>query len=183
MSPVTTYCCGPNNRGVAIYEDKVYMGTLNSKLVALDAKTGNLVGRSTEVELKTNRIYFVVGNPSLLFDGSIRPGDNTHTTSLVSVDLATGKYVRHFQYIPHDVWDLDAASPPILVDVKDKDGNVIPGVIHAGKTGHVYVHNRHDCSLIGFSDPMVAQEGMWTPPGRRSPLMDRLFGLANRQWL
>src|SRR5262245_56189515 len=28
MGPVTTYCCGPNNRGVAIYKDKVYMGTL-----------------------------------------------------------------------------------------------------------------------------------------------------------
>jgi glucose dehydrogenase len=40
MGPVTTYCCGPNNRGVAIYKDKVYMGTLDSKLVALDAKTG-----------------------------------------------------------------------------------------------------------------------------------------------
>ena len=43
MGPVTTYCCGPNNRGVAIYGDKVYMGTLDAKLVALDAKTGSLV--------------------------------------------------------------------------------------------------------------------------------------------
>ena len=43
-------------------------------------------------------------------------------------------------------------SPPILVDVKDKDGKTIPGVIHGGKTGHVYVHNRDDCSLIRFSD-------------------------------
>ena len=43
MGPVTTYCCGPNNRGVAIYKDKVYMGTLDSKLVALDAKTGSVI--------------------------------------------------------------------------------------------------------------------------------------------
>ena len=41
MGPITTYCCGPNNRGVAVYNDKVYMGTLDSKLVALDAKTGS----------------------------------------------------------------------------------------------------------------------------------------------
>ena len=48
MGPITTYCCGPNNRGVAIYKDKVYMGTLDSKLVALDAKTGSLMlGRPT----------------------------------------------------------------------------------------------------------------------------------------
>ena len=43
MGPITTYCCGPNNRGVAVYDDKVYLGTLDAKLVALDAKTGNMV--------------------------------------------------------------------------------------------------------------------------------------------
>ena len=43
MGPITTYCCGPNNRGVAVYEDKVYFGTLDAKLVALDAKTGSLL--------------------------------------------------------------------------------------------------------------------------------------------
>src|SRR6266702_8951064 len=40
MGPITTYCCGPNNRGVAVYDDKVYLATLDSKLVALDAKIG-----------------------------------------------------------------------------------------------------------------------------------------------
>jgi PQQ-dependent dehydrogenase (methanol/ethanol family) len=264
MDPVTTYCCGPNNRGVAIYKDKVYMGTLDSKLVALDAKTGSLVWQTDiatpelgysetmaptavdgkiligtnggeygirgfvraydaetgklvwnfhtipensvgvwaikdatgkvmhrdiaaekaalkklgdpyktlgggvwqnpAVDLKTKRIYFVVGNPSPDLDGSIRPGDNLYTNSLVSVDLNTGKYVCHFQYIAHDVWDLDAVSPPILVDVKDKDGNMVPGVIHGGKTGNVYIHNRKDCSLIRFSEAMVSQEGMWSLP-------------------
>jgi len=43
MGPVTTYCCGPNNRGVFAYGDKLYMGTLDAKLVALNAKTGELV--------------------------------------------------------------------------------------------------------------------------------------------
>ena len=46
LGPITTYCCGPNNRGVAVYEDKVYLATLDSKLVALDAKTGNKVWQS-----------------------------------------------------------------------------------------------------------------------------------------
>ena len=43
LGPVTTFCCGPNNRGVAVYEDRVYVGTLDAKLVALDAKTGSIV--------------------------------------------------------------------------------------------------------------------------------------------
>ena len=264
MGPVTTYCCGPNNRGVAIHKDKVYMGTLDAKLVALDAKTGSLiwetqiadpelgysetmaptavdgkiligtnggeygirgfvraydaetgklvwnfhtipensvgvwathdatgkdmhrdiaaekaalkklgdpyktlgggVWQNPAVDLKTKRVFFVVGNPSPDLDGSIRPGDNLYTDSLVAVDLDTGKYVCHMQYIAHDVWDLDAVSPPILVDVKDKDGKMIPGVIHGGKTGNVYVHNRDDCSLIRYSEAMVDQTGMWTLP-------------------
>ena len=43
MGPVTTFCCGPNNRGVAISGGKLFMGTLDAKLVALDAKTGNVL--------------------------------------------------------------------------------------------------------------------------------------------
>ena len=125
---------------------------------------GGGVWQNPAVDLATNRIYFVVGNPSPDLDGSLRPGDNLYTDSLVSLDLDTGKYVCHFQYIAHDVWDLDAVSPPVLVDVRDKNGKMIPGVIHAGKTGHVYVHDRKDCSLIRFSDAMVPQENMWTLP-------------------
>jgi len=52
----------------------------------------------------------------------------------------------------------------VLIDVKDKSGKTIPGVMHAGKTGHVYVHDRKDCSLIRFSDAMVPQENMWVLP-------------------
>jgi alcohol dehydrogenase (cytochrome c) len=33
----------PNNRGVALYQDKVYFGTLDAKVVALDAKTGKVI--------------------------------------------------------------------------------------------------------------------------------------------
>ena len=55
-----------------------------------------------------------------------------------------------------------------LGDVKgyvvDKSGKMIPGVLHAGKTGHVYVHDRKDCSLIRFSEAMVPQENMWVLP-------------------
>jgi PQQ-dependent dehydrogenase (methanol/ethanol family) len=137
---------------------------------------GGGVWQNPAVDLKTKRIYFVVGNPSPDLDGAIRPGDNLYTDSLVSLDLDTGKYACHFQYIAHDVWDLDAVSPPILVDVKDKDGNVVPGVIHAGKTGNVYVHNRKDCSLIRFSEPMVDQTGMWTLPTKEGA---RMFPGAN----
>ena len=36
-------CCGPTNRGVAIADDKVFMATLDARLVAFDRKTGAVV--------------------------------------------------------------------------------------------------------------------------------------------
>ena len=265
MGPVTTFCCGPNNRGVAISGGKLFMGTLDAKLVALDAKTGKLLwetqiadpekgysetmaptvidnkvligtnggeygvrgfvkafnaddgkllwtfytipekghegvwavndatGRNMKrdiaaekaalakdssfwqtlgggvwmnpaVDLKTRTVWFVVGNPSPDLYGAERPGDNLYTNSIVAIDLDKGAYKCHFQYIAHDVWDLDAVSPPILLDVKDKAGKTVPGVIHGGKTGHIYVHDRKDCSLIRFSEAMIPQENMWVLP-------------------
>ena len=35
----TVHCCGPVNRGVAVYGGRVYMGTLDGRLVALEART------------------------------------------------------------------------------------------------------------------------------------------------
>ena len=264
LGPITTYCCGPNNRGVAVSGDKVFMATLDAKVVALNAKTGRVVweqqiadpelgysetmaptvvgnklligtnggeygirgfvkaldiatgkvlwtfntipknsvgvwathdatGRDMKrdipaekaalkklgdpyktlgggvwqnpaVDEATGKIYFVVGNPSPDLDGSIRPGDNLYTDSLVSVDLETGKYSCHFQYIAHDVWDLDAVSPPVITQVKNKEGKMIKGVLHGGKSGHIYVHDAKDCSLIRYSQAMVPQEDMWSLP-------------------
>src|SRR5260370_31674962 len=40
-------CCGMVNRGAAILGDKLYMGTLDARLVALDRKTGNVLWEAT----------------------------------------------------------------------------------------------------------------------------------------
>jgi len=125
---------------------------------------GGGVWMTPAVDKKTNTVFFVVGNPSPDLYGDIRPGDNLYTDSIVAVDLNTGAYKAHFQYIAHDVWDLDAVSPVILTEAKDKSGKMVPVAIHGGKTGHVYVHNRNDLSLIRFSDKMIPQENMWVLP-------------------
>ena len=126
---------------------------------------GGGVWQNPAVDLETRRIYFVVGNPSPDLDGSLRPGDNLYTDCLVAVDLDTGEYVCHFQYIAHDVWDLDAVSPPIITHgARTTSGDDVKGILHGGKTGHVYVHKADDCSLIRFSEAMVPQENMWVLP-------------------
>ena len=69
-------------------------------------RLGGGVWQNMAVDRETDTVYFVVGNPSPDLYGAIRPGDNLYTNSLVAVDLDTGKYKCHFQYIAHDVWDL-----------------------------------------------------------------------------
>lgn len=45
-------CCGPANRGVAVAEGKVYVGTVDGRLVALDAATGAVVWDITVAEYR-----------------------------------------------------------------------------------------------------------------------------------
>ena len=133
---------------------------------------GGGVWQNPAVDLETNRIYFVVGNPSPDLDGSLASGRQPlHQLARRRWIWTPAKYVCHFQYIAHDVWDLDAVSPPIITTVTGRDGKPIKGVLHAGKTGHVYVHDARDCSLIRFSEAMVPQENMWVLPTKEGARM------------
>jgi glucose dehydrogenase len=123
------------------------------------------------IDRDSGMVYFVVGNPSPDLDGAIRPGDNLYTDSLVAVDLETGTYQCHYQYIPHDVWDLDAVSPPIIATARDDNGNDVKAVLHGGKLGYVFVHRADDCSLIRYSKPMVSQENRWVLPTKEGARM------------
>ena len=132
---------------------------------------GGGVWQNMAVDRDNGMVYFVVGNPSPDLYGAIRPGDNLYTNSLVAIDLDSGEKRCHFQYIAHDVWDLDAVSPPILTPVVDNDGQTVKGVLHGGKTGYVYVHRASDCSLIRHSEAMVSQENRWVLPTKAGERM------------
>ena len=92
-----------------------------------------------------------------------RPGDNLYTSSLVALDLRTGKMVWHYQQVPHDRWGYDVASSPVLLEVM-QGGKRIPAVAQASKTGWVFVHDRRDGTLLFRSDAFVPQRNLFTPP-------------------
>lgn len=272
---VTVHCCGPVNRGVAVYGNRVYMGRLDGRLVALDAANGRevwnvqvadnqrgyaltgapvvvdgkvIVGtsgaeygvrgylvaydagsgkevwrfylipspeeggwwgqwaqtdpfgtplhRNIQQEKADSAKYadawkvgggstwnapaidrdlglaiFVVGNPSPDLDGSVRPGDNLYTESIVAIDLKTGKHKWHFQQVPHDVWDLDATSPVVLFDARDSSGTTVHAVAQAGKTGWVYVLDRATGKPIRRSNAFVPQANMFAQPTEKGVRM------------
>jgi PQQ-dependent dehydrogenase (methanol/ethanol family) len=132
---------------------------------------GGGVWMTPAIDLDTRTVFFVAGNPSPDLYGAIRPGDNLYTNSMVAIDLDKGTYKWHSQYIAHDVWDLDAVSPVILTEAKDKGGKMRKVAIHGGKTGHVYIHDRATGELIRFSEAMIPQENMWVLPTKEGARM------------
>jgi sulfocyanin len=261
----TIICCGPNNRGVAVYGDRVFVATLDDRLIALNQRDGSVAwqtriddpaagysqtaaplvadgkiiigtagaeygirgylkafdpqdgrllwtwytipapgeapngwwgkwqetdpfgtplhrdiaqekrdsaryanawrrgGGSTWMtpayDPETKTLYASVGNPSPDLTGSVRPGDNLYCDAIVAVDVRTGKLKWYVQTVPHDVWDLDAVSPPLLFV---RNGRKLLG--HAGKTGWVYVIDATDGTPVRRSQAFVPQENMFAPP-------------------
>ncbi len=284
----TVLCCGPNNRGVAVRGDLIYMATLDAKLIALDKLSGELVWETViadaelgysetqaptvfedkiivgisgaefgirgfidaydadtgdqlwrwhtipapdeiqpdgtagwagvfaetadginslrrniaeektalasgkfddawkigggsvwmtpSIDVDRGWVIATTGNPSPDLDASVRPGDNRWTNSLVAVDARSGEMIWGYQYVPHDAWDFDAASPPILMQVEGQNGDLIDGVVHAGKTGWVYIHDRETGELIRRSEPLVRHENLF---GRPTPEGTRMLPGAN----
>jgi quinohemoprotein ethanol dehydrogenase len=74
-------------------------------------------------------------------DGSLRPGDNLFSSTMVAVDMKTGAYKWHYQSIHHDVWDMDNVHPPTLADIKVK-GQKRKVVFYGSKSGHHFVLDR-----------------------------------------
>ena len=235
-------CCDVVNRGVAVYKGKVYVGTPDARLIALDAATGKALwsvdaspdrarpytltgaplvakgkvfvgggggeygvrGVVSAFDAETGKLawrwYTVPGDPSkpveneamakaaktwddkfqywenggggtvwntlsadpdlnLLYFGTGNAGpwassirnpsgkDNLYTSSVVALDIDTGKYAWHYQATPSDTWDYDADQDLILTDLTI-DGQKRAGPVHAEKNGFFYVLDRKTGQFI-----------------------------------
>ena len=94
-------CCDVVNRGAALYDGKVYVGTLDGRLIALDAKTGQLVW--SVVTLDQSKPYTITGAPRivkgrvLIGNGGAEYGVRGYVTAY---DAGTGKQVWRFYTVP-----------------------------------------------------------------------------------
>jgi alcohol dehydrogenase (cytochrome c) len=103
-------CCGRVNRGLAILGDTLYMGTLNSHLIAINAKVGKLVWDTT---VTTTPGYPITHAPLIVKDKVIvgtGGGDGAIRGFIAAFDAKTGKEVWRFYTIPgpgepgNDTW-------------------------------------------------------------------------------
>jgi quinoprotein glucose dehydrogenase len=86
-------------------------------------------------------VYIPTNGATLDFYGGFRPGNNLFSTSLIALDVKTGKRVWHFQLVHHDIWNYDTPTAPVLLDV-DVDGKEVPIVVQVTKQSFAYTFNR-----------------------------------------
>lgn len=107
-------CCDAVNRGVALWKGKVYVGTLDGRLIALDAKTGKPVWTRETVDRE--KPYTITGAPRVLNDmvlignGGAEFGVRGYFSAY---DAATGDMRWRFYTVPADPAQGPQASPAL----------------------------------------------------------------------
>jgi len=86
-------------------------------------------------------VYLPVEAPTGDLYGGHRLGDNVYSSSLVCLDVRTGKRIWHFQQIHHDIWDYDNTTAPMLIDVR-QGGRTVKAVALMTKQAFTYVFDR-----------------------------------------
>ena len=108
-------------------------------------------------------LYVHVGNPSPVFDGQSRPGDNRWTASICAIRIEDGELEWGFQYLPHDVWDYGGGSPPLLFDA-EFEGRRIKAAGVFTKLGFFYLLDRTNGQLLRVSEPYIPQRNLFQVP-------------------
>ncbi len=235
VPPDVVSCCGLVNRGLAIQGSRLFLETMDARLLALDARSGRLLWKKDIADYRQgyagtpaplvvkdkvivgvaggdygirgfidayyvstgerawrfysvpgtgepgnetwtgdawkhgggatwvtgsfdpdlNLVYWGTGNPGPDWNGSVRPGDNLYTCSMLAVDLDTGKLKWHFQYTPHDTHDWDSVQVPVLID-STISGRARKLLLHANRNGFFYVLDRENGEFL-LAKPFVKQ--------------------------
>jgi len=104
-------CCDVVNRGVALWKGRVYLGTIDGRLIALDAKTGQPVWSVQTTD--TSKPYTITGAPRVVKDkvlignGGAEYGVRGYITAY---DAATGKQAWRFYTTPNPYGQPDGAA-------------------------------------------------------------------------
>jgi PQQ-dependent dehydrogenase (methanol/ethanol family) len=96
-------CCDVVNRGVAAWKGKVFLGTLDGRLVALDAATGKVVWQKLTIDRQWR--YTITGAPRIVKGKVIigNGGAEMGVRGYVSAyDVETGNLIWRFYTVPGD---------------------------------------------------------------------------------
>jgi alcohol dehydrogenase (cytochrome c) len=108
-------CCGHVNRGLAILGDKVFLGTLDAHVIALDAKTGNVIWDVVAADYQKGYSFTVapLAVKNLIVIG-VSGGEYGIRGFIDAYDADTGKRAWRFYTVPgpgepgNDTWEGDS---------------------------------------------------------------------------
>lgn len=124
-------------------------------------------------------IYVPVEAPTGDYYGGHRHGNNLWSSSLVALDVKTGKMKWGFQTTHHDIWDWDMPSAPILADVT-VDGKPRKVVAAPTKQNWLYVFDRATGEpiwpIVETPVPPGDLPGEWYAPTQPIPSKPPAFG-------
>ncbi|WP_242913064.1 membrane-bound PQQ-dependent dehydrogenase, glucose/quinate/shikimate family [Brevundimonas pishanensis] len=113
-------------------------------------------------------VFLPMGNSAAdYYSGERRPAENEYSTSLVALDVTTGKPRWHFQTVHKDVWDYDLGSQATLVDMP-VGGQTVPAVILPSKQGDIYVLDRRTGQPLHEVENIKVPQG-GVEPAQRTP--------------
>lgn len=126
---------------------------------------GAAVWSGLAIDPASQTLYVDTGNPQPDFLGTIRPGTNLYSDSMVALDISgsgTPKVKWYHQFIPHDTHDWDPAMPPVLFrgKVGDKEENLVAA---GDKGGNFWVLDADDGHLVDHT-AVSFQHGQATEP-------------------
>jgi alcohol dehydrogenase (cytochrome c) len=88
-------------------------------------------------------LYWGTSNPGPDFDGSVRPGTNLYTDSVLALNPDDGSMRWYYQWTPHDVWDYSGVNENILFD---QGGRKL--LAHFDRNGYLFILDRTDGKLV-----------------------------------
>lgn len=111
------------------------------------------------VDERLGLVYLPTGNATPDQYGAERnENDETYSAGLVALDIVTGQVRWRYQFVHHDLWDMDTPAQPVLLDLQTQNG-MQPAVIQPTKQGSLYVLNRET------GEPIVPIEEVKAPTG------------------
>jgi quinoprotein glucose dehydrogenase len=130
------------------------------------------------VDEELGLVYLPVESPTGDQFGGQRPGNNLFSSSLVALEIKTGKRIWHQQLVHHDIWDYDPPTAPILADIT-VDGRRIRAVVQLTKMAFAYVFDRTNGNPVWPIEerpvPQSDVPGERTSPTQRFPTKPPAF--------
>ena len=96
----------------------------------------------SSVDEALGMVYVPMGNqPPDQWGGHRSPAVEKYSSSVVALDVATGRVRWVFQTVHHDLWDYDVPAQPTLIDLQ-VGGQTVPALVQPTKQGELFVLDR-----------------------------------------